>query len=1175
MRGRIVSFQRLARIVLGEAGGGQGPCLDELGRQMLLRAILAKLKDNLKLFGGSIRDAGFIRRLSTTLSELTKHGHAYEDLEVQLAGLEERGEGESLLARKLRDLALIGRAWRDETQDRFRSADSLLDELVEGLPRSPFFRDAEVWVDGFASFTPQETRALELVMRKARRVNVALLMDPDEGRKRLERKDWACGSGAESARLFGQMEDTLDRLSALAIDAKIEIEPPVLLTDASETGRFSSHPLLGRMEKALADFGMAPRGADPAADGISHLVGLPENHPPTVAFVEATDRAGEVEAAARAIRRLCREEGLKFREIAVIARDLEPYEDLIRSAFKRHAIPWFMDRRAPMAHHPLVELIRVSLRTAISDWSFEDVTHYMKTDFAPLTRERADAIENAALEKGAHGRSWWLRESWGEAADSRKPKGHMAEEREAERKALDEARLAALVPLRKLHDSLRDKSKRGARGPAELSAVDFILCVEDFMRELDCVGALERWTKEARERNDLEEADIHQQVWEGVVGLLEEMRDALGERRIPLDDFVGALETGLMNLTLGLVPPALDQVLVGGIDRSRQPELAAVFVIGMNDRFFPAPTSEDVIFTDADRGKLEETGKFELGPSAKVRLFRERALGYIAMTRASRQLWISWSRADENGRELRPSVFVAAARQAAVHAFGKSDAPIPPTALLQISITPEWLEESVDSVETPAQAVERVIQSSSQTPVDQAAAALRELLREQRAAREMIDRIFDKRGSRQTAAILDANMGKALLPDSQALSISRLETQAQCPFRFFSQYSLKLEERKGFQIGPLELGSFHHDVLERVYRILVEKRGVQPPVELPDWLGPKVLNWGEISESDAEEALRAAIDAARSDFLPEDSQSKPQSDFFLQRSKRQLLSALTTFIGQGSVGKFIQAGAELSFGSSRSSLPSLRVDIVDKKGAQPLFLQGKIDRLDVAIDPDTGKAWLRIVDFKSSKENLDLNELLMGTSLQLAIYLAAALIGCSETFDSAGVLYFPLKPELAELEPEEEYCRDAPVFSAPIKARGLIDMDAVDLFHRLDWGVKSQYYSITRNKKDGVLRKGQDWIPAGALDLVWQLALRQAARLREEIRNCDIRVEPVKKKKQPACKYCPYGDVCRIDSRNAMYRTVPAHKGDELWQHIEEGIKKFPGITFNLSSGIDKARPVR
>ena len=128
---------------------------------------------------------------------------------------------------------------------------------------------------------------------------------------------------------------------------------------------------------------------------------------PGVTLVRAPHPMGEVEGAAREIRRLVLDEGFRFREIAVILRDIDPYAPLIRAAFQDYQIPYFLDQRRAVACHPLVELVRSAVELVLSNWSYETIFRLLKTDLFPLSREEADRLENYALAYGIAGSQWY------------------------------------------------------------------------------------------------------------------------------------------------------------------------------------------------------------------------------------------------------------------------------------------------------------------------------------------------------------------------------------------------------------------------------------------------------------------------------------------------------------------------------------------------------------------------------------------------------------------------------------------------------------------------------------------------------------------------------------------------------------------------------------------------
>lgn len=1109
MRARVLSFKQLARWVLNDAGVKTGVFLDDVGRIMLMRAILNGLEGDLLAFGSAAKRAGFIEQLVHAFTELSQYRHSVEDLEVELARLVSLGKERTLLARKLHDLILVGRAWRESLDAGFSDSEHYLDVLAGLIGRHGVCDNAEIWVDGFASFLPQEMRVLEALLKKGRAMRVALLVDP----VRLGELPGE-GSRVDPMRLFSQTEETWLRLRALALDNGVEVLPDVVLPAEGQEVRFDGAPALALLERGLRVQGLVStsRLAPPWDGEESGVTGLPERMAP-VLFVEAAHPREEVEAMARGIRRLCREEGYRYRDIAVAPRSLDGLEAVIRQVFTEYGIPYFIDRRRDLGHHPLTSLIRSACRAVLNRWPLDDVVEYLKTDFAPVDRRTVDRIENAARAYGVRGLEWWLR-AWSECADGA-----------VGASSLDGFRVEALAPLRCLDEALRSGG--------DLSGAAFVGALRDFLEVLDWERRLEGWADAAMDRADAGLAEEHEQALEGVGALLDEMEEALGEMVFPLEDLVQALETGLASITMGLTPPALDQVLVGTVDRSRQPAIRAMFVPGMNEDTFPAFIAEDVIFSDAERrelGRDEAVGKggLDLSPPAATRLFRERFLAYVAMTRSSGHLWLSWSAADDDGGQRNPSIFLRSAWD--LLRDGPGDARV------FCRISRDWLDGDIGSAELGLNAVEGVLRAAASGGHGGSAwGLLGERLREMSGALG----VWDKASASLrygNAASIDGDAGSAEL--GRNLSVSQLETYAQCPFRYFCQYLLRLQERETFDIHPMDIGSFTHGIMERVFQALSAQLGGERFGEMP-WLPDGPLDWGDVPLGDALRVLDGAIKKEEASFLQDPSSREKQVAFFVGRARRNLAGLLESLIAQGREDGFVQVAGELGFGFEKSALGPFRIVL---SGAPTLSLHGKVDRLDLAR-MDSSSLVLRIVDYKSSQRSLDVTEVASGLSLQLPLYLLALRHASPKRLVAGGAFYVSLTRKMESVnEPPD------PAFLAQQENRtaylhGLVNAEALEYFGETDSVDRMRWVSV-RFKKDGTVGwLGQGaYVPADCFDPFLEKAASQAARLGAGIAARDIAVRPYVLGKKCACDYCPYVDICRMDPRENGYRVIRSGK---------------------------------
>src|SRR5204863_8587127 len=122
---------------------------------------------------------------------------------------------------------------------------------------------------------------------------------------------------------------------------------------------------------------------------------------------------------------------------------------------------------------------------------------------------------------------------------------------------------------------------------------------------------------------------------------------AFADEAINLREWLPILDAGLAGLTVGVIPPALDQVLIGAIDRSRNPDVKLAIVLGLNENIFPASPKASVLLTETDRAELAQRA-VTLSGSVKEQLSRERFLAYVACTRARERLVLTCALQDAN-----------------------------------------------------------------------------------------------------------------------------------------------------------------------------------------------------------------------------------------------------------------------------------------------------------------------------------------------------------------------------------------------------------------------------------------------------------------------------------------------------------------------------------------------
>jgi ATP-dependent helicase/nuclease subunit B len=1070
----IFSFDRLARFVLESVHEAPVRLLSEEGRLMLLRALLASKQADLKLFHATARLPGFARQLSAVLREMQQAG-------VSPGRLDSIGHAGGLnreLADKVADLALLHRGYLERLEvHHLHDADCLIDMAVvalrSALPHSGIgstqgdsaaasLRLSGLWLDGFAEVTPQELDLLTALLPCCDRATLAFCLDPSAKHADAPVSPW---------RVVRQtVQRCHDRISALP---GFETEE-VRLGGESAPGRFAENPVLAHLERHWAN--PIPFRSD---------VTLGEPVSQTIQVVECSDPEAEAVHAAREILRFVRDKGARFRDAAVLVRDLEVYHGALRRAFLRYEIPFFMDRRESVAHHPMVELTRTALRVAAFGWEHVDFFGALKTGLVHHDPNRIDELENEALARG------WRGQMWEQPLPDAGIPGGPSLQLEALRKQL----------VQGFSDLAGGLVGQGTCDVPVPSGSQIRIALSRAWESWGVEDKLNDWGREVL--GDVNPA-IHDSVWDQMNDWVENLERAFGDDSMPLRAWMPILEAGLGNLTVGVIPPALDQVVIGSIDRSRNSGLRLALILGMNESVFPAPPPLESLINESERRDLEACGA-ALGPDSRTWLNRERYFGYIACTRSREKLVFTYSTRALDGGVLNPSQLL--------EPFSRL---FPSLEHLQVSDSPPWTgAEHVSDLVIP------LLRQRDSGPVvpgwdtiaeSSALARLRETLPPLTVAGE---------DEGLSPAVAGSLYGTAL-----RTSVSGLERFAECPFKFFVHSGLRAMERQRFDLDRRELGSFQHEVLRQFHEDL-KAAG---------------LRWHGL---DTDEGRRRIEDAAgkvaptfQSGLL-----LATEANRFLYRhhvaTLQEFISVLLRWMSQYD---FEPEAVELGFGRSDGGLPAWKVDL---GGGRAVAFNGKIDRVDLCRDPATGQALCVVVDYKSGNRKLDDALMANGVQIQLPAYLnvlrrlpeAAALFQVSSIVP-AGVFFVRLGGQFKSGSTRSEVlAAPGEDLRAAFQHLGRFDQSVRPRLDNRNVSRGDQFnYEI---KKDGTFsKKRKDPLPreefVSVLDRIEELLIQAGRR----IFAGDAGVDPYRHKNKVPCSNCDYRAICRIDPWTHPYRAL-------------------------------------
>lgn len=918
---QVCSFTSLAKAVLRETGERR-VFLTKQGRRMVIRKCAEDAAASLTAFARVYDRPGF----SGACDDFFTLCKRFDILPAQLEQAVARLPGGAPLQMKLEDLARVYRAYEEHLFERQMDAEDAFFALCERLPASSV-KGAEVIIDGFDLVSEQLFDIIGALMDVSPHVTVALRLDH--------------GPRVRDARVFAGEERVHARLRAIAAE-KGQTVDYIRLPQANDAQNQSANkaPALVYLEREGFAYPFAPY--EGGAEG-------------AVRLFAGTDVRAEAEAAADAVL-LAAASGLRFREMAVIATDMEKYIEPVSRALEKRGIPFFTDAKHPLAGYAAAQLLLSALRAAARSFPAGELVRLAKSGFTGVSRGEAEAFENYILETNLRGNLF------------ARPLGERAPE------GAEQARAKLMGPLFALRAGL--SASRTAAGKAA--------ALYDYMLALDLREQLLALTKALGESGRLELMEEHAQVFNMLLELISQMHAILGEGRISTARFIDIFEEGVRAYEVGVIPTSADQLLLGSLGRSRARDLEALFVLGASQGMFPAAVLDDGMVSDAEIASLSALGLPKL-PDTGMRGDKELADVYGAATKPRKLLYLSYSL---TGADAAPCALIDRIREIFPDIPVESDIMPGPPATSQSALRrlAALLRAGVDAGEMPKDAA----------PLYGALAAYPGEGYVPRLA--TIERALFHGVSPEP---FGKELARALYGTAMRGSASRLESFNQCPFRHFARYGLRLEPRREYRERSADEGVFCHDALCAFTQALIDAN--KPPALFEEDEIDQMLA-AILPPLAAQHNGGVLLDTARNRAL-------------FARLSRKIVATAKAIVRQLAAGKFKLEGSEVAFGPGRL-FPALALELPGGVRYELTGRIDRIDRYTSeagdsyvrVIDYKTGDASFAIADlFAGIKLQLPLYASAV-TALARAEEKAARV---------AGMYYLPVAdPAVNDEEPE-------------------------------------------------------------------------------------------------------------------------------------------------------------
>lgn len=1077
----VLSFGRLSHRILEEVGTKEMPVLDDTGKSLVLQKIAADLKEQLPAMGSLLHKQGYIHEVKSAISEFMQYGISTQDMDKLIASAEKRGA----LAMKLRDLKTLYRGFQDYIRDHFITTEETLDVLRRSLVKSKILPDSVVVFDGFTGFTPIQNRLIQELMRVCEETIVAVTIGEEEDPYQMDGEQ----------KLFHLSKKTVADLVKLAAEAEVTRGEDVFVKGGPN--RFAEAPALCYLEQNLFRYQYEPY--------------TEKQH--EIHMFEALSPREEVHQTALYIRKLIREEGLTYRDIAVVIGDLAGYASYVETEFGQLEIPCFLDRTRGIVLNPMIEYIKSALQLYIRDFSYDTVFHFLRSGMADISREEIDELENYVIRTGARGYRTYSRLFTRKTEEMQQGSGQEDTERAEETmERLNRIRQQFADTVEILHMAPRAK------------AGEYVDHLYDFLEQNQVQQKLLNYQQRFEQEGDLAKAREYAQIYRLVMDLLDQIYELLGEEEISLQEFADILEAGFGEITVGTIPQNVDRIVVGDMERTRLKQVKVLFFLGVNDGNIPKNASKGGIISDMDREFLIESGT-EMAPSPRQQMYIQRLYLYLNMTKPSERLYLSYAKVNSDGKGIRPSYLIDTVRK------------LFPQLAVEYPQNRSRLEQIEGRQEGARYLAEELREYADGTLREEERQDFYLMYRAYEADPEGRDRLTAAAFRRYKESGLSRIVARALYGRQLENSVSRLETYAACACRHFLQYGLSLQEREEFGFEVSDMGNVYHAVLENFAGKLAESG----------------RTWWDFDENFATQAIKEAVEGYAATYGETVLYSSARNEYAITRMSRILTRTVLTLQQHLKQGSFQPDDYELSFRFAED-LDSIHVDLSEE---EKMHLQGRIDRIDVSEDAE--HVYVKVIDYKSGNKKFDLAALYYGLQLQLVVYMNAAMELESRKHPDkeivpAALLYYHIDDPTIETPVELTQEQINEEILTKLRMNGVVNSDPA-VVERLDRFLQDKSKVIpVEKKKDGSFSARSGILSREELHVVSAYVDTKIRQIGREILDGKIAANPYEKGNEEACTYCAYKKVCGFDGSIPGYEKRQLEDLDKqtLMQRMQE-----------------------
>ncbi|SHJ53119.1 DNA helicase/exodeoxyribonuclease V, subunit B [Dethiosulfatibacter aminovorans DSM 17477] len=1052
---RVLSLKRMAFAVLEETGGIKTPLINDYGKIMLLGNIMRRKKGELSVFKKSSSQEGMYNEFNSLINEFKSCGISIDFIKAVSNSITD----DENLKNKLRDIGIVYEELQKHLDEKFLDDEDTISLSSKKISESNLVGNSYIFLDEFENFTVNELKLVRELVRYSKDAVVSATIPHDYESN---------GDSQEEFESGWKMVADLKSLREVGID----------VVEKFMDGRNSLKDDIQFLSSSIFGY-----------DNVFYKV-EPEN----IGFFYAKNPYEEIKTAADMIIKDVRDNGYRWKDIALVTGDEYQYAVNVEKVFPEYEIPYFLDSKREIINHPLVVMILSILDIGIKNYRQGDVIRFLKCGYTDLDKSSIEDLENHAIRYGIDGYKWKLEIKYGSGD---------LEELEASRRTV--------VDLLKHVDGLVKESTWEEK----------INILVQVITELKIYEKIKNETYELRNREMFEEAYENSQIWNSVMEIFEQTVNISGESETGIREFRDMITTGFEEFSISIIPPDDDCVVLGVIGKTLV-EKKKVYFVGMNEGVVPSIHTSRGILYDDERDYLIEKGAgiFSRNEDVSMEKFK---IGKI-LNSVSDGIVFSYSLGDAEGRTMLPSTY--SERIKSIFPEMKVVG-----GILENEEMPEKTRPCLNYVS------ERIRADINGFEMDIKDKNLLYWIRENKTD---FSSLMDEAFSYDNKAVIeDESLVEEVFDMPLKMSPYSVENYNTCPFKYFVENGLKPVAREEYKIDYKDIGSLYHKIIEEVTnRIIEDDEFIEKDIVQ---LKEEVKNISDSVFSIENESNDLINDSHRNRYIRSKIESTTEK-------------AALSIVKQLKNSKFKPAYSEASFGLDKGDMNP--VELKNEKGS--VYLRGRIDRIDVYKDDEGAyiniidyKSSNKNIDLNDVMNGLQIQLFLY---LDAVIKYNSGIFENKGSF--GGVFYFHIDNPILDGDVVDIEDVDGEIFKRfSLKGYAIDDINIIskmdvnfmenkssNVLESIKMTKKEKFSATSRILKEEHIKK------------LLHIIEKKIIEVSDCIEKGKIEIKPYKYKNRIPCEYCDFLSVCQFDNEleGNEYNRLKYLKKEEIMEILEK-----------------------